>query len=139
MNFTRRTGLIAGAILLATAGLAQAADWPTDPITFMVTTPTGGSEDRLVRTLAPYLSEELGVPVVVENIDGAQGILGADRLLRQGGDGSRPAAAAEGTVAARGRGEALGKLRLDLNGAAVAGGFQMGHSMVLSGSYAAQG
>ena len=88
MTITRRTGLIAGAFLLATASLAQAADWPVDPITFMVTTPTGGSEDRLVRTLAPYLAEELGVPVVVENIDGAQGILGADRLLRQGGDGS---------------------------------------------------
>lgn len=84
--------LFAGAMSLLFLMGAQsptvAQDWPTSAITLMASTPPGGGIDRWSRLLAPYLSEEIGAPVVVENVPGGQGILSADRLLRSGGQGN---------------------------------------------------
>jgi len=37
----------------------------------------GGGQDVLARLLAPYMSERLGQPVIIENITGAGGMTGS--------------------------------------------------------------
>ncbi|MGG0719248.1 tripartite tricarboxylate transporter substrate binding protein [Robertmurraya massiliosenegalensis] len=62
-------------------------NWPTKPITIIVPTGEGGSNDRQARALAPYLQEYLGVPVTVENRDGGASIVGTISFLQQKDDG----------------------------------------------------
>ena len=90
---TRRGFLgLAAAFGAATLGLgssAMAADgWPTDPITIVVPFKAGGSADLMARTLADPMSQELGVPVVVENRPGGAGGLGATYVNQQPADGN---------------------------------------------------
>ena len=79
---------IAGAASMLAAPLAaQDGDWPSDPITIVVPFDAGGSADRMARTLAGPLGDELGVPVTVENRPGGSGGLGATYVTRQPADG----------------------------------------------------
>lgn len=87
--------------LAACASAHAQSDWPSRPITFTVATPAGGSTDTWARKLAPYLSEELGVPVVVENNGGGAGILAHNQLLRDGADGNMIVASDIGALVAR--------------------------------------
>lgn len=59
---------------------APADDWPKDPITLIVPFSAGGSIDTLCRTLGPYLTKELGVDVVVEDMPGAGSQVGLTYL-----------------------------------------------------------
>jgi len=85
----RRLGLLAGLALCAlspVAVLAQ-ADYPTRPITIVVGYPPGGSTDLTGRTVAAELSKKLGVPVVIENVGGAGGAIGAQKVINAAPDG----------------------------------------------------
>jgi len=85
----RRLGLLAGLALCAlspVAALAQ-ADYPTRPITIVVGYPPGGSTDLTGRTVAAELSKKLGVPVVIENVGGAGGAIGAQKVINAAPDG----------------------------------------------------
>lgn len=64
-----------------------ADDFPTRPIHIIVGYKAGGGTDRAVRLIQPFLEEELGVEIVVENIDGAGGLIAATTLLREKPDG----------------------------------------------------
>lgn len=80
---------ITAAGVMAGSGPAFAAeDWPSEPITIVVPFKAGGSADRMARTLAEPMSDELGVPVVVENRPGGAGGLGATYVSRQPADGN---------------------------------------------------
>lgn len=57
---------------LAIAG-AHAQEWPTQPIHVIVSAGPGGSPDIFSRTVAHYLTERLGQPVLVENRQGGAG------------------------------------------------------------------
>jgi tripartite-type tricarboxylate transporter receptor subunit TctC len=85
----RRTALLCGLALLSTAApvLAQDAAWPSKPITIVVGYPPGGSTDLTGRTVATELSAKLGVPVVIENIGGAGGAIGAQKVASAAPDG----------------------------------------------------
>jgi tripartite-type tricarboxylate transporter receptor subunit TctC len=61
--------------------------YPLRPIRLVVPFPPGGSPDVLARTLGQKLSEASGVPVIVENIAGAGGTLGAERVAKAAPDG----------------------------------------------------
>jgi len=64
-------------VLLAVAGLsfaAQAQDYPSRPIRFIVSFPPGGSSDLIARAIAPRMAERLGQPVLVR-YRGARGDL----------------------------------------------------------------
>ena len=65
--------IIASAIVLSTIGINVAYAYPTEPIQLVVPFKPGGGADRTFRLFAPYLSEELGVPVNVVNIAGGGG------------------------------------------------------------------
>lgn len=84
----RRAVLCAAAVLSVAAGGAAAQDWPDGPITIVVPFDAGGSADRMARTLAEPLQEELGQPVTVENRPGGSGGLGATYVAQQPADGN---------------------------------------------------
>lgn len=67
--------LFASALVLplAVANGAHAQDWPAQPIHVIVSAGPGGSPDIFSRTLAHYLTERLGQPVLVENRQGGAG------------------------------------------------------------------
>ncbi|KGH47537.1 ABC transporter substrate-binding protein [Modestobacter caceresii] len=58
-----------------------------DPITMLVGQDPGGSTDLIARAAADGLSDELGVPVTVENRPGANGALAAQQLAGEDPDG----------------------------------------------------
>ncbi len=71
----------------ARTGQAQATPYPDKPITLVVPFAAGGPTDRVARDLAQALRKPLGVPVVIENVGGAGGTLGATRVARANPDG----------------------------------------------------
>jgi len=69
-------------------GISSASDgYPTGPIRFIVPFAAGGASDVFVRSLAPHLSREMGVSVVVENVEGAGTQIGLTALLNAHADG----------------------------------------------------
>jgi tripartite-type tricarboxylate transporter receptor subunit TctC len=82
----RRTALLCGMALLAMPAFAQDA-YPSKPITIVVGYPPGGSTDLTGRNVALELSAKLGVPVVIENIGGAGGAIGAQKVASAAPDG----------------------------------------------------
>src|ERR1700726_4660967 len=90
----RRTGapLVALAFAAATcAGIgearSQAQDWPNRPPTMVVPFAAGGPVDVLGRILAQYLGDEIGKPVIVDNLSGAGGMSGSLRVSQAAPDG----------------------------------------------------
>jgi len=75
----------AAAAALSFAVAAQAADFPTKPITLVVPFAPGGPTDAMARTLAAAV--KIGQPVIVENRAGAGGNLGAEAVARAAADG----------------------------------------------------
>ena len=75
------------AVLIPTPVAAHADDYPTKPVTLVVAYPPGGSTDLTGRTLAIELSKKFGVPVVIENIGGAAGAIGAQKAVNAASDG----------------------------------------------------
>ncbi len=73
--------------LLAAPALAQAQAFPSRPITVVVPYLPGGTNDIIVRTLTPKLTEALGQAVVIENRPGAGGNLGAAYVAKAKPDG----------------------------------------------------
>ena len=67
--------------------LALAQQYPTKPIRMIVPFPAGGPADIFGRGLAQGLTEQLGQPVIVENVGGVGGVLGVDRALKSNPDG----------------------------------------------------
>jgi tripartite-type tricarboxylate transporter receptor subunit TctC len=89
---SRATAILRGIALLclltlATLAPAQADDWPTKPVTLIVPFAAGGTTDIVGRIIAQALSARLGQNVIVENIGGAGGTLGATNAARAAPDG----------------------------------------------------
>ena len=86
----RRAAVLAAVALLASP-LANAqetgASYPSRPVTIVVGYPPGGSTDLTARTVALELGQRLGVPVVVENLGGAGGAIGAQKVANAAPDG----------------------------------------------------
>jgi len=78
--------LTAALALLAAVGAAS-AQYPTQPIRFVVGFPPGGSADATVRIVGAALAEQMGGPVVVDNGSGADGALSAELVMRAPADG----------------------------------------------------
>lgn len=83
----RRTlaALVAGALGLSRAP-AQAG-FPARPLRIIVPFTPGGSSDVLARAIGAELGKSLGQPVVIENVPGAGGSLGAERAAKAPADG----------------------------------------------------
>lgn len=78
---------LAGFVIAASvATSATAADWPGRTITLIVPYSAGGSADRVARNIAPYLEEELGTSIVVQNRPGASSQIGTTQFLAMPAD-----------------------------------------------------
>ncbi len=91
MNSSRRrvtAGLLALSALVVPAWAQSPADsYPTKPIRLIVPFPPGGGGDTLARLVMTRVARELGQPLVVENVPGAGGNVGAVAAARATPDG----------------------------------------------------
>ncbi len=89
LKISRKTIVTAlSAVALAIPAVAAAqANYPSQPITFIVPYAAGGSSDTRSRQLAQHMSQSLGVTVVVENRPGASGNIGTSQIARAKPDG----------------------------------------------------
>jgi tripartite-type tricarboxylate transporter receptor subunit TctC len=85
------------ALSLATA--AKAEDYPSRPITMVIPFAAGGPTDVLGRVVADRMSQLLGQQVVVENVGGAGGMTGVQRVAQSPPDGYTIALGTVGTHA----------------------------------------
>ncbi len=69
------------------AGAAAAQDYPSRPVRILVPNAPGSSVDTMTRILSTKLGEALGASVVVENRDGAGGLIGMDVGRKAAPDG----------------------------------------------------
>lgn len=74
------------ASLLAAPG-AIAQPFPTRPVTLIVPFPAGGPSDALARAVAQKMAAPLGQPVVIENLGGANGVIGLTKASKAAADG----------------------------------------------------
>ncbi len=70
-----------------TAATAHAQTWPAKPVRLVLPAPAGSAPDYLSRTMAPKFSEIWGQPVVIDNIVGASGHIGTERVAKSPPDG----------------------------------------------------
>jgi len=85
-------GVVLGVVVAATlwamaAPPAQAAEWPTRPVTVIVPYAAGGNTDTMARLASKYLSDKLGQPFVVENRPGGSGTIATGQVARATPDG----------------------------------------------------
>jgi tripartite-type tricarboxylate transporter receptor subunit TctC len=85
----RSISLFFGSVLsLGVVGSSTAfAQYPQRPITLVVPYAAGGSSDIVARQFGRSLEGILGQPVIVENVTGAGGAVGAQRVTRADPDG----------------------------------------------------
>ena len=83
----RLATLTAAACVALSAGLASAQDYPTGPVTIVVPFSAGGPTDTVTRLIAEPMAAELGQQIVVQNVGGAGGTLGATQVANAAPDG----------------------------------------------------
>ena len=81
----KRVAISVAALLFTSAALAQ--NYPTKPITMIVPFAAGGPTDTVARTVAGVMSKSLGQTVLVENVGGAGGNIGNEKVAKAAPDG----------------------------------------------------
>ena len=85
-TFTSR--LLTAASILVFAGAAQAqSNYPNKPIKMIIPLAAGSAVDNAARVLTQKMSLSLGQNIVIENIPGSAGLIGADRVAKAAPDG----------------------------------------------------
>lgn len=79
--------LVAGGAILFAGVAAQAQDFPTKPVTIVVPFAAGGPTDTVARLIGQSMGNALKQQVIIENVGGAGGTLGAGRVARSANDG----------------------------------------------------
>ncbi|HEY2137038.1 MAG TPA: tripartite tricarboxylate transporter substrate-binding protein [Xanthobacteraceae bacterium] len=82
------------------AAPASAQDFPTRTITMVVPFPAGGPSDTVARFMADGMGRHLGRTIIIENVGGAGGIIGATRAAEAPPDGYTLLGASMGTIVA---------------------------------------
>jgi tripartite-type tricarboxylate transporter receptor subunit TctC len=75
------------ALALVSPAKAGAQDYPNKPIRMVVPLAAASAVDNAARIVAAKMSESLGQQVVIENIPGAAGMIGTERIARAAPDG----------------------------------------------------
>ena len=93
-----------GALLAATvaslpfAAGVQAQPYPTRAINMSVPVQAGSGADAILRIVAQRMSDNMKQPIVLENVPGAAGVIGAERAARAPADGYTIFGANDGTL-----------------------------------------
>src|SRR5882724_11927897 len=84
-----RKWLVAAALVAIAAGTtsASAQTYPSRPITLVAPFPAGGQLDVIARIVAEPMREVLGQPIIIENLSGAGGNLGINKIAKAEPDG----------------------------------------------------
>ncbi|MGC1173720.1 tripartite tricarboxylate transporter substrate binding protein [Polaromonas sp.] len=86
-GFQFRRQFAAVFIVAWAASAAWAQTYPDRPITIVIPYPAGAAVDRVGRSLAVELGKRLGQSVVIDNVGGASGTIGAKKVQRAPADG----------------------------------------------------
>ncbi len=78
--------VLRSALLIVLAGSAQ-AQYPTKPMSMVVPFAAGGPTDTLGRTIAQAMTVDLKQTVIIENVGGAGGTIGVNRVAKASPDG----------------------------------------------------
>ena len=74
-------------VLLFAAAAANAQEWPSKPVRWVVPFPPGGSVDLVSRLMQTRIAEGLGQPILIETRGGAGGTVGTAEVARSAPDG----------------------------------------------------
>ena len=86
-RWTAVVAVLVGLSLFAHGPCAEAQDYPSRPVRFVVPFPAGGPVDLTARIVADRLATSLKKPFVVENRPGAAGNLGTEAVAKAAPDG----------------------------------------------------
>ncbi|WGF86712.1 tripartite tricarboxylate transporter substrate-binding protein [Marinivivus vitaminiproducens] len=78
---------LAAAAFAGSVAVAEAQDYPTRPVTIIVPFSAGGPTDTVSRLVAEAMSKDLGQQVLIQNVGGAGGTLGAGQAAAAAPDG----------------------------------------------------
>lgn len=93
---SRAAACLTALLLVDPAGpLAAQEAYPSRAFTLVVPYTAGGGVDSVARLVAEDLKASLGKPVIVDNVPGASGMIGAQRVARADPDGHTLLLAAE--------------------------------------------
>jgi tripartite-type tricarboxylate transporter receptor subunit TctC len=87
LTISRRLLASIAAVVLILPTQARAQSWPTKQITLVVPFAAGGPSDVIGRLTADHMGRTLGQQIIVENVGGAGGTLGMDRVAKADPDG----------------------------------------------------
>jgi tripartite-type tricarboxylate transporter receptor subunit TctC len=87
MSFTHVFPASIFAAFLLTSGNASAQTYPDRPVTMIVSFAAGGADDASARIIQDATQKALGQPIVVENLGGAGGMIGAAKVAHATPDG----------------------------------------------------
>ena len=83
----RALALAVASFFFAWGGGASGQAFPTKPVRIVIAHAPGGPPDILMRSMAPFLAKTFGQPFVIENREGANGIVGAESVAKSAPDG----------------------------------------------------
>ncbi len=87
-NIMKVKTLLSGLVLVASSfSAAWAQTYPTKTISLIVPYPAGGPSDFFARKVQPDASARLGATMIIENVGGAGGVIGMNRLVHAPADG----------------------------------------------------
>ena len=98
---TRALALMLGLAALHSPAPANADNYPTRPITILVSLAAGTGMDTLVRLYAEKLAQNLGQPVVIDNRPGGAGVVAGETIVKGAPDGYTLAVATSAVMAIR--------------------------------------
>jgi tripartite-type tricarboxylate transporter receptor subunit TctC len=100
MRASRRSLVLAAVMAVAgmSSALAQAQGFPSKTVRIVVPYPAGGGVDVMARALAAELTTAWGQPVIVENVAGANSMIGAEKVAGAAPDGHTLLMTISGTV-----------------------------------------
>jgi tripartite-type tricarboxylate transporter receptor subunit TctC len=76
------SALAAAPVLIQTSSAQAQSSMPKGPITLVVPFAAGGATDIVSRHIAKKISEKTGISMIVENVAGGGGVVGASRVAR---------------------------------------------------------
>lgn len=86
-SLPRRSLIAAAAAACAPIGWAEPGPYPNKPLALIVPYPAGGATDGSARIFAEAMGKDLKQQVIVENVGGGTGLLGAGKVLAAAPDG----------------------------------------------------